>query len=122
MCKWILFAFLNFGIVEEITAKQTEIAVAIVWTLTIATIEAQSFYEDIVYHINSIIHILITLLPNFYSKLLSDLYIGVHLKGTKKFGSRFINRQFFYRKAVFLKKYCLLLTLLPNFLLSKTTS
>ena len=27
------------------------------------------------------------------SKLLSDLYIGVHLKGTKKFGSKVINRQ-----------------------------
>ena len=29
-----------------------------------------------------------TKLPN---KLLSDLYIGVHLKGTKKFGSKVIN-------------------------------
>ena len=35
------------------------------------------------------------------SKLLSDLYIGVHLKGTKKFGSKVINRQFFHRKTVF---------------------
>ena len=35
------------------------------------------------------------------SKLLSDLYIGVHLKGTKKFGSKVINGQFFHRKTVF---------------------
>ena len=35
------------------------------------------------------------------SKLLSDLYIGVHLNGTKKFGSKVINRQFFDRKTVF---------------------
>ena len=35
------------------------------------------------------------------SKLLSDLYIGVHLKGTRKFGSKLINRQFFHRKTVF---------------------
>ena len=35
------------------------------------------------------------------SKLLSDLYIGVHLKGSKKFGSKVINRQFFHRKTVF---------------------
>ena len=32
------------------------------------------------------------------SKLLVDLYIGVHLKGTKKSGSKVINRQFFHRK------------------------
>lgn len=35
------------------------------------------------------------------SKLLSNLYIGVHLKGTKKFGSKVINRQLFHRKTVF---------------------
>jgi hypothetical protein len=35
------------------------------------------------------------------SKLLSDLYIGVHLKGTEKFGSKVINRQFFHRKTIF---------------------
>ena len=35
------------------------------------------------------------------SKLLSDLYIWVHLKGTKKFGSKVISRQFFHRKTVF---------------------
>ena len=35
------------------------------------------------------------------SKLLNDLYIGVHLKGSKKFGSKVINRQLFYRKTVF---------------------
>ena len=27
--------------------------------------------------------------------------IGVHLKGTKKFGSKVINRHFFHRKTVF---------------------
>ena len=31
------------------------------------------------------------------SKLLSDLYIRVHLKGTKKLGNKVINRQFFHR-------------------------
>ena len=31
-------------------------------------------------------------------KLLSDLYAGVNLKGSKKFGSKVINRQYFYRK------------------------
>ena len=35
------------------------------------------------------------------SKLLSDLYIGVHLKGTKKFGSKVTNCHFFHRKTVF---------------------
>jgi hypothetical protein len=35
------------------------------------------------------------------SKLLSDLYIGVHLKGTNKFASKVNNRQFFHRKTVF---------------------
>ena len=35
------------------------------------------------------------------SKLLSDLYIGVHLKGIKKFGTKVINRQFLHRKTVF---------------------
>jgi hypothetical protein len=38
---------------------------------------------------------------NFLSKLLSDLYIGVHLKATKQFGSKVINRQCFHRKTVF---------------------
>ena len=55
------------------------------------------------------------------SKLFSDLYIGVHLKGTKKFGNNVTNRHIFHRKTVFHMKYCLLLTLLQNFLLSKTT-
>ena len=32
------------------------------------------------------------------SKLLSDLYIGVYSKGTKKFGSKVINRQYFHRR------------------------
>ena len=35
------------------------------------------------------------------SKLLSDLYIGVYLKGTKKFGAKVIKRYFFHRKTVF---------------------
>ena len=35
------------------------------------------------------------------SKLLSDLYIGVHLQGARKFGSKVINRQLFRRKTVF---------------------
>jgi hypothetical protein len=35
------------------------------------------------------------------SKLLNDLYIEVHFKGTKKFGNKVINRQFFHRKTVF---------------------
>ena len=35
------------------------------------------------------------------SKLLSDLYTGVHLKDTKKFGIKVINRQSFHRKTVF---------------------
>ena len=38
------------------------------------------------------------------SKVLSDLYIGVHLKGTKKFDSKVINRQLFHRKIVFQMK------------------
>ena len=32
------------------------------------------------------------------SKLHSDLYIGVNLKSTKKFGSKVSNRQLFHRK------------------------
>ena len=35
------------------------------------------------------------------SKFLSDLSIGIHLNGTKKFDSKVINRQFFHRKTVF---------------------
>ena len=38
------------------------------------------------------------------SKLLIDLSIEVHLKGTKKFGNKVINRQFFHRKTVFYMK------------------
>ena len=42
---------------------------------------------------------------NFTTKLLStllrDLYIGVHFKGSKKFGSKVINRQLIHRKTVF---------------------
>ena len=44
-------------------------------------------------------------IDNFATKLLdrllSDLYIGVHLKGSKKFVSKVINRQIFHRKTVF---------------------
>ena len=36
-----------------------------------------------------------------FSKLFSDLYIGVHLKGTRKFCSKLINRQFFHKETVF---------------------
>ena len=36
-----------------------------------------------------------------FSKLLCDLYIGVHLKGSKKFGSKVVDRQFFYRRLFF---------------------
>ena len=32
------------------------------------------------------------------SKLLSDLFKGVHLKGTKKLDSKVIHRQYFHRK------------------------
>ena len=35
------------------------------------------------------------------SKLLHDLSIGVHLKGTKRFVSKVINRQLFHRRTVF---------------------
>ena len=42
-----------------------------------------------------------TLSTKLLSKLLSDLYIWVHLKGSKKFGSKVINRHFFHRKTVF---------------------
>ena len=35
------------------------------------------------------------------SKLHSDLYIGVHSRGTRKFGSKVINKHFFHRKTVF---------------------
>ena len=34
-------------------------------------------------------------------KLTSDFYVGVHLKGARKFGSKVINRQFFLRKTDF---------------------
>ena len=47
------------------------------------------------------------------SKLLSDIYIGVHLKGTRKFGSKVNNRQYFHSLSM---KKCLIITLLPNFL------
>ena len=36
------------------------------------------------------------------SKLLSDLYIGVHLKGTKKFGSKVIKDNFFIERLFFI--------------------
>ena len=40
----------------------------------------------------------------FITKLLSDLYIRIYLKGTKKFGRKVINRQLFHRKTVFQMK------------------
>ena len=52
------------------------------------------------------------LLSKLLSKLPSDLYIGVHLKGTKKFGSKVINRQLFHENTVFHIKI---------FIVSKTT-
>ena len=52
------------------------------------------------------------------SKLLSDLYTGVHLKSIKKFGRKVINRNFFIERLFFIRKSCLLLT---NLLVSKTT-
>ena len=54
------------------------------------------------------------------SKLLSDLYTGVHLKGTKKFVSKVSNRNFFIERLFFIWKHCLLLTLLIIFLVSKS--
>ena len=39
----------------------------------------------------------------FLSKLFRVLYTGVHLKGTKKFGSKVINRQLLHRQTVFQK-------------------
>ena len=33
-----------------------------------------------------------------FSKLLRDLYIGVHLKGTTKFDNKVIDRHFFHKK------------------------
>ena len=35
------------------------------------------------------------------SKFLSDLYKGVHMKGTKYFGNKVMNRQLFHRKTIF---------------------
>ena len=49
-------------------------------------------------------------------KLLSDLYIGVHLKGTRKFGSKVINRQLFHRKTVFHMKKLSFTNFTNNFL------
>ena len=61
---------------------------------------------------------------NFSTKLLSKHfsghYIGVYLKGTRKFGSKVINGQFLHRKTVFICKYYLILISLPSFLVSKT--
>ena len=56
---------------------------------------------------------------NFTIKLLSDLSIGVQLKrifDTKKFSSKVDNRQYLIWKTVFLWKSCLIITLLPVFL------
>ena len=40
-------------------------------------------------------------IDEFTTKLLSDLYIGVHLQGIKKSRRKVSNRQFFHRKTVF---------------------
>ena len=37
------------------------------------------------------------LIDDFTAKLFSKLYTGVYLKGTKKSGSKIINRQLFHR-------------------------
>ena len=55
-----------------------------------SVIQAQSFYMKIL-SIN-----------DFTTKLLSKLYTGVHLKGTKKFVNKVINRHFIHRNTVFL--------------------
>ena len=57
---------------------------------------------------------------NLISKLFNDLYIGVYLKGSDKFGSRVINRQFFHRKTVFHMKILSITNFTTNFLVSKT--
>ena len=51
----------------------------------------------------------------------SDLYIRVHLKGTKKFGSKVINRQFFRRKTVFHIKILSITNFTTKLLSIKTT-
>jgi hypothetical protein len=53
------------------------------------------------------------------SKLLSDLFIGVHLKScfdTKKFGSKVSNRQYLDMKNSLSMKKLSINNLLPNFL------
>ena len=54
-------------------------------------------------------------------KLLSVLYIGVHLKSTKKFGSKVINRQLFHRKTVFHIRIFSIINFTTKALSSKTT-
>jgi hypothetical protein len=54
-----------------------------------------------------------------FNKLLSDLYIGVHLKGTKKFGSKVINRQFLHRKTVFHMKILFIINFTTKLLCTK---
>ena len=58
---------------------------------------------------------------NFTTKLLSDLYIGVHLKGTKKFGNKVTNRQFFHRKTVFHMKILFVINFATNLPRQKST-
>ena len=55
-------------------------------------------------------------ITEFLSKLLSDLYIGVHLKGSKKFSSKVTNRQFFHRKTVFHMKILSIINFTNNLL------
>ena len=54
---------------------------------------------------------------NFTTRLLSKLlYIGVHLKGSKKFSSKVTNRQFFHRKTVFHMKILSIINFTNNLL------
>jgi len=50
------------------------------------------------------------------SKLLGDVYIGAYLNGTKKVGSKVINRQFFHRRTVFHMKILLVINFITKFL------
>ena len=50
------------------------------------------------------------------SKLPSDLHIAVHLKGTRKFGSKVNKRPFFHRKTVFHMKLLSVINFISNLL------
>ena len=55
------------------------------------------------------------------SELLSDLYIGVHLKGTKPFSSNVIKKFLFHRKTVFHMKILSIINFTTKLLSIKTT-